>query len=162
MRSARELMNVMPQVGVVEWIGTRPGRESPLDEVEQVTATAEHGLTGDHYSSTGGKRQVSLIQAEHLATVASILGEDRIDPRNLRRNIVVRGINLLALKGQVFQVGDAVMEFGALCVPCPRMETNLGPGGFNAMRGHGGIAARVLSGGIIRIGDRVRLLSDSK
>lgn len=159
MQSARELMSVMPQVGTVEWIGVRPSREAPLCEVSEVIARAGHGLEGDHYDSVDGKRQVSLIQAEHLDAVASMLGKNQIDPRDVRRNIVVRGINLLALKDRAFLVGDVKMTFGALCVPCPRMETNLGPGGFNLMRGHGGITARVLADGTIRRGDNVVLTS---
>ena len=157
MQSARNLMSVIPQVGTVEWIGVRPSREAPLREVGEVNVLASHGLEGDHYASVDGKRQASLIQAEHLDAVASMLGKEQIDPRDVRRNIVVRGINLLALKDQTFLVGEVKMTFGALCVPCPRMETNLGPGGFNLMRGHGGITARVLTNGVIRIGDKVSL-----
>ena len=157
MQSARELMNMLPQQGVVEWIGIRPEREAPLLRVEQISTRTDYGLEGDHYKSIGGKRQVSIIQAEHLQAVASMLGIDEVGPEDVRRNIVVRGLNLLALKDQHFTIGDVEMSFGSLCVPCPRMETNLGPGGFNAMRGHGGITARVHSDGIIRIGDPVRI-----
>jgi MOSC domain-containing protein YiiM len=105
------------------------------------------------------KRQVTLIQAEHLAAVGSMLGRDAIDPALTRRNIVVKGINLLALKDKQFRIGDAVLEMTGLCHPCSRMEKSLGPGGYNAMRGHGGITAKVICEGAIRVGDGVYVMS---
>lgn len=150
-----ELLNTLPQRGVVEWIGIRPARLAPVQVVHEIGTQTDRGLAGDHYGNPGGKRQVTLIQAEHLSAVASMLGIDTVDPETVRRNIVVRGINLLALKDQVFCIGDTTLEFTGLCHPCSRMETNLGPGGYNALRGHGGITARVLRGGMIRLGDAV-------
>ncbi|RMD70441.1 MAG: MOSC domain-containing protein [Bacteroidetes bacterium] len=158
----RELLDVMPQQGRVEWVSTRPRRRQPPVPAEAVQVTPEEGLVGDHYAGRSGKRQVTLIQGEHLDAVASILGRDRIDPALTRRNIVVRGINLLALNGRRFRIGTAVLEATGLCHPCTRMEENLGPGGYNAMRGHGGITARVVEGGTIRIGDAVVLLKSTE
>ncbi|WP_374339879.1 MOSC domain-containing protein [Methyloversatilis sp.] len=141
--------------GQVDWIGVRPARLLALRALDVATAIESLGLEGDHYASPGGKRQVTLIQAEHLQTVADLLGMVSLDPGQVRRNIVVRGLNLLALKGRRFHVGDALLEYTGPCDPCSRMETNLGKGGYNAMRGHGGITARVIGGGTIRIGDAV-------
>ena len=150
-----ELIDTLPQRGTVEWIGIRPARKAPLEALQQVEVKADHGLRGDHYANPGGNRQVTLIQAEHLSAVASMLGIDAVEPDNVRRNIVVSGINLLALKDKDFFVGSVKLSFSGLCHPCSRMETALGPGGYNALRGHGGITARVLGGGTIRIGDAV-------
>jgi MOSC domain-containing protein YiiM len=155
MTKLQELLDCLPQQGSVEWIGIRPARKAPLQAVVQVDAYADQGLAGDHYANPGGKRQVTLIQAEHLEAVASMLGIDVVDPATVRRNIVVRGINLLALKDKFFSVGNVDLAFTGLCQPCSRMESVLGPGGYNALRGHGGITARVLQGGIINIGDAV-------
>ncbi|MEO7760582.1 MAG: MOSC domain-containing protein [Casimicrobiaceae bacterium] len=126
-------------------------------------ALAEVGLQGDHYGGGAkGKRHVTLIQHEHLGVVAKLLalrdGIDMpvpIDPALTRRNIVVAGINLLALKNRQFRLGDAMLEFTEPCQPCAAMEQALGRGGLNAMRGHGGICARILEGGLIRLGDRL-------
>lgn len=158
MRTFRELIDELPQTGSVEWIGVRPARKMPLELVDRIDAVRDQGLAGDHYASPGGSRQVTLIQAEHLVAVASMLGLESIDPASLRRNIVVSGINLQALKDRQFTVGDALLGFTGLCHPCSRMETALGPGGYNALRGHGGITARVLRGGTIAIGDSVSAL----
>jgi len=156
-QTLQQLMDTLPQTGSIEWIGLRPGRDEPMQIVNSVDATSADGLHGDRYSKDDGKRQVTLIQAEHLAAVASMLGQEHLDPATVRRNIVVRGINLLALKGKSFRAGNAVLEYTGLCHPCSKMERVLGAGGYNAMRGHGGITARVLADGHIAIGDPVTL-----
>lgn len=159
----KEIMETMPQVGTVRWIGLRPERRTNLTHVSAVEADTDQGLIGDHFSGGNqNKRQVTLIQQEHIAVVASILGRDGIDPNLLRRNIVVSGINLQALKEREFSIGDAVLRATGNCPPCSRMEENLGPGGYNAMRGHGGITANVVRPGKIEVGSEVRmLLSDA-
>lgn len=156
----KEMMNTMPQTGTVEWIGIRPEQRGNVLSVPLVQAQANIGLQGDHHAKAGGKRQATLIQAEHIDAAASILGLEEINPGLLRRNIVVRGINLLALKDQRFAIGEVIMEATGACHPCSRMEENLGPGGYNAMCGHGGITARILRDGAIAVGDTVRYLSN--
>ena len=143
---------------MVNWIGVRAERKKPLDSKTSVEAVQEVGLSGDHYASKGGKRQVTLIQQEHITAVASMMGVEEIDPALLRRNIVVSGLNLHALKGKRFRLGDAVLEYTGECHPCSRMEENLGHGGYNAMRGHGGITCRILESGRISLGDALVVL----
>jgi MOSC domain-containing protein YiiM len=156
--TVRDRFGILPQQGRVEWIGVRPAHRAPVEVRERVEAHAGVGLAGDRQRS-GGRRQVTLVQAEHLDILASLLGAGPgpIDPSRLRRNLVVRGLNLLALRQARFRVGGALLEATGSCDPCSRMEEALGPGGFNAMRGHGGITARVLEPGIIALGDLVRL-----
>jgi MOSC domain-containing protein YiiM len=69
------------------------------------------------------------------------------------------GINLLALKDQQFQIGEVLFQGTGICAPCSRMEETLGNGGYNAVRGHGGITAKVLKVGTISIGDSVVAVS---
>lgn len=157
----KELLASLPQRGRVEWIGVRPKKRAELDIVTQVTALENRGLAGDHRSKReGGKRQVTLIQAEHLPVLAALTGHEFIPPQWLRRNIVVSGINLFALRNRRFAIGEVILAGAGICSPCSRMETILGPGGYNAMRGHGGINARVISGGEIELGTEVRLLKE--
>lgn len=155
----KQLLRSIPQIGTVEWIGIREARKAMPTCVEHIIAKEKTGLEGDHFKgSLSGKRQVTLIQKEHLDAVAAILVQNSIDPALTRRNIVVSGINLLSLKSQKFKIGEAILETSGICAPCNRMEENLGPGGYSAMRGHGGITARVISGGEIKIGDRISLI----
>lgn len=144
--------------GTVTWIGVRPERRADIKVVDSIQVTPHSAITGDRYKSHQGKRQVTLIQAEHLPAIASMLGISSLDPALLRRNIVVKGVNLLALKGHQFTIGGAVLEFTGLCHPCSRMEEVFGNGGYNAVRGHGGITARVISEGVISLGDSVQAL----
>jgi MOSC domain-containing protein YiiM len=159
-KSLQELFDTLPQVGRVDWIGVRPERKAPINKVNTVEAKAGRGLTGDRYNSKNGKRQITLIQGEHLFAIGSMLGKTTMDPALLRRNIVISGINLLALKDKQFMLGDVLLEYTGLCHPCSAMEATLGAGGYNAVRGHGGITARILSDGVINIGDAVHITAE--
>ncbi len=148
------LLETIPQVGCIEWIGVRPARGSDMIELDSEKLIIGKGLEGDRFNGRfDSPRQVTLIQYEHLAVIAACMGHESISPAFLRRNIVVSGINLLALKNKTFRLGDCELEMTGLCHPCSKMEKLLGAGGYNAMRGHGGITAKVLSEGIIRSGD---------
>ena len=151
----KQLLQTIPQIGVVDWIGIRPARREPIKLLAKAEIN-DQGLVGDRYQGPAdGDRMVTLIQREHIAAVASILELESVDPALLRRNIVVSGINLQALKKKEIQIGEAVLFVTGNCPPCSRMEENLGAGGYNAMRGHGGVTARVVSGGMIEIGSQV-------
>ncbi|MFC0677453.1 MOSC domain-containing protein [Lysobacter korlensis] len=154
------LMATLPRDGRIQWIGVRPGRDEPVVELDEVQVETGTGLVGDRYAGGSGKRGVTLIQAEHLPVIATLAGLDAIHPTTLRRNLVVSGIPVIALKGRRFRIGDVVLEGTSPCDPCSKMEQALGPGGYNAMRGHGGLCARVIEGGVIRRGDAVVALQD--
>lgn len=149
----QELMKQYSQTGKVVAISVRSKRLEPTLLVERVVAVETKGLEGDR--SRGGNRQVTLIQKEHIQAIASFIGKTDLDFTITRRNILVEGINLLSLKGKQFQIGEAVFEYSGECHPCSRMEEALGIGGYNAMRGHGGITAKVILGGEIKIGDLI-------
>ncbi len=159
MRTVKDLNEFVPQVGRLEWIGIAAKRMADVISRESARVDVGTGLEGEHHATSGrGKRQVTLIQAEHLPVVASLLGRDSIAPEELRRNLVVSGINLQALKKARFAIGAAESEGTGDCHPCSRMEQNLGDGGYAAMRGHGGITTKVLKAGEIATGDEVRIL----
>jgi len=146
--------------GRVVWIGLRTARRGLVQAVAHAVLLEGHGLEGDRYAggSGAGARQVTLIAAEHLAAIGGFLGRAGVPPELLRRNVVVEGVNLLALKGRRFRLGATSLECTGECHPCSRMEEELGPGGYNAVRGHGGITARVLAPGEVRRGDALERL----
>ena len=145
--------------GTLEWIGVRPERRSPLREMERVVAIAGAGLAGDHRTekTPGSGRQVTIISTEFIAQIKHFTGLSELHPGQLRRNLVVSGMNLNALRYQRFEIGGALFEANALCHPCSRMEMTLGKGGVAAMIGHGGLCCKIIRGGEIALGDIVEV-----
>ena len=173
MNDLRALMRQFPRAGRLEAVFLRPARRAAVQSVESALALAGQGLRGDRsvrvkavdadhaLNGSGSKRQVTLLQAEHLPAIAALAGLPEVAAAFLRRNLVVSGLNLLAAKSlfrdqpMILQIGPVVLEITGPCEPCSRMEEVLGSGGYNAMRGHGGLTARVLAGGTVSIGDSV-------
>ena len=169
--SLRELTARHGRTGVVTDIVLRPQRGEPAVRVDEALAVAGRGLEGDRRAvqaalraPASATRELTLFQAEHVPLVAHWVGRDAIDVRLLRRNLVVAGINLLAMRSPFadqplhWRIGEtAVIRITGPCDPCSRMEAALGIGGYNALRGHGGVTACLIEGGRIRVGDTVRL-----
>lgn len=154
----RAMMDRQAQDGLVRWIGLRPARRAQIAAVETVEVTRD-GLVGDHWMR-GGPRAVTLIQWEHLPVIGAFLGRAAPAPELLRRNIAIAGINLLGFRRRTFRIGEVVLRGTGICAPCSRMEENLGPGGYAAVRHHGGIGAEVIAPGRIRLDDPVSLAED--
>ncbi|MEO6137038.1 MAG: MOSC domain-containing protein [Luteimonas sp.] len=154
------LMARFPRAGAVAWIGLRPARQAGMREADEVEAVTGKGLIGDRYAGGSGKRGITLIQGEHLPVIAALAGHAAVAPATLRRNLVVHDIPLIALKDRRFRIGNVVVQGTGPCDPCSRMEAALGAGGYNAMRGMGGICVRIVEGGTLRRGDAVVALED--
>ena len=162
-RPLTERIKDVPQKGRVMWIGVRPAHEVAMVPSQCVEVIEAKGLVGDRASKAriGGKRQVTLIQAEHLDVIAKLTHREEVMPAELRRNLVIEGINLIALKTLKFRIGEQViLEGTGPCEPCSKMDIALGEGGFQAMRGHGGITTRVIAGGFIAVGDVVAVIPE--
>lgn len=159
MNTIQSLTEQFPRAGRLEWIGAAAERLGALRSLDTANVQPGTGIEGEHHAQGGrSHRQVTLIQKEHLPVIAALAGMETVDAELLRRNLVVSGMNLLALKRGRFRVGDVLFEGTGLCAPCSRMEENLGPGGYNAMRGHGGITVKVIEGGTITVGDELTVV----
>lgn len=169
--SLQSLSREFPRAGRLEAIVLRPARDASAASVQSARVLVGRGLEGDRRAERpasasrgpgAGKRELTLIQAEHLPLIAAWSGHASVEPALLRRNLVVSGLNLVATRSLFAQaplrlrIGAAVMlDITGPCDPCSKMAAALGPGGYNAMRGHGGMTARVLQGGALNCGDKV-------
>ena len=142
-----------------------PDRGLALQEVGEVLALAGAGLAGDRYQLGRGSfsrwpgdgRAASFIAAEAIEAILAETGLDLSNGRS-RRNIVSRGVDLAALNGRKFRIGEAVFRGTRLCTPCKYLERLIGPGTFEALKGRGGLRADILETGMIRAGDEVVIL----
>lgn len=143
--------------GKLEWIGLRSERRGEVVVVDETEAVVDLGLVGDHRmkKTPGSARQVTIISSEYIQQICQHTGHQSIDPRLLRRNLVISGMNMNLLRYQRLQIGEVIIETNALCHPCSRMDENLGKGGTAAMFGYGGLCAKIIQGGRLAVGDAV-------
>jgi MOSC domain-containing protein YiiM len=151
--------------GTVQAIVIAPEAEAAMHRVDRAVARAGRGLEGDRYFDKRGTfsdphgrgYDLTLIEAEMLDSVDLPAG--RLTPEDARRNIVTRGIDLNALVGEHFRVGDVECFGQRRCEPCAHLERLTAaagkPGTLRALIHKGGLRADVLSGGEIRVGDGI-------
>lgn len=120
--------------------------------VESAEVVEGLGLRGDRHAIAESTRQILLIEGETL-------GELKLNPGQVKENITTRGIRLMNLeRGQKMQVGDeTVLEITKACTPCGRMD-EIRSGLQSQLAGRRGILARALRGGVIRVGDTIKLV----
>lgn len=121
------------------------------------------GIVGDRYREGNGYWtgldyvcEITLISAEDLDRIEHETGI-RVGNGEHRRNVVTRGIVLESLRGSRFRVGDAVLEYDRPRPPCRHVQDLTEPGMTRALKGRGGICARVVTPGAIRVGDAVEV-----
>ena len=149
--------------GIVEKIYVAPQGGVIMQAVGETEALAGSGLRGDRYCQKSGywsgvdECQVTLIEMEDLEEIGQKLGIQVADGEH-RRNLVTRGIRLEFLAGKRFQAGEAVLEFDRPRPPCGYIETITERGMTRALLGRGGICARIVRSGLIRINDPIIIL----
>jgi MOSC domain-containing protein YiiM len=123
-----------------------------------VEALMDAGLTGDRYTEAKNRRspdyQVTLIELENIEAFSQATGL-LLAPETPRRNIVTRGVRLNNLCGKRFRVGRALFEGLELCEPCNLFATRTHREVLKFFVGKGGLRARIVSGGLIRVGDSI-------
>ena len=143
------------------FISTQGG--ASMTRVEQTEALAGQGLRDDRYCNRSGyysgtdECQVTIIGVEDLEDIENCTGV-AVSEGQHRRNIVTRGVNLDELRGQKFQVGEAVLEYDRPRPPCSYIQSITEPGMTKALVNRGGLCARVVKSGVIRKDDTVVIL----
>ena len=154
----------MPNNGSVHSIHITAVAAEPTVAVEEVRAVAGQGLEGDryfsgdgHYSKTPGTgRQVTLIELETIEALERDY-EMKIEPGQARRNVVTRGVALNHLVGREFSVGEVRLRGLRLCEPCNHLASLTDEKVKQGLVHRGGLRADIVSGGVIRVGDAIRV-----
>jgi MOSC domain-containing protein YiiM len=134
-------------------------RNGPAEWLQEAPVRTGYGIEGDWRSNARTSRQLTLIEQEALDQAARLL--DRPLPFGVsRRQVVVRGLPLNPTVGSRLRLGQLVLEVTEVCDPCDNMERTIGRGGKSALTNRGGICARVLAGGTLRVGDAVTVLEE--
>jgi len=149
--------------GVVEGIYVAPKGSAAMERVEEVRTIEGCGIDGDRYckgtgfwTPYGDVCEVTLISSEDLDYIQNELG---ISVKNgeHRRNIVTHGINLSGLRKKRFRIGKTVLEYDRPRPPCRHVQDLTQPGMTRALKGRGGICARVVEGGVLRTQDAIEV-----
>jgi MOSC domain-containing protein YiiM len=151
-----------PLRGVVESIHVAPAAGEPMRGVTRVRAIAGVGLAGDRYATGTGHwspntkvdRHVTLIAAEEIERLADAFGIF-LEPGESRRNVTTRGIDVNALVGRRFRIGDVECEGTRLCEPCQYLTDLVGEPVLEPLVHRGGLRARIHTGGEIVVGAEV-------
>jgi MOSC domain-containing protein YiiM len=142
----------------------RPGTTAPdqsADRRGRIEIRAGFGIVGDRYAGKPAHRDaaVTVLAAESVEALAAELGAGPLDPLLARRNVVLRGAEVEALRGQRFSLdcGDGVvlLQGGRPANPCAWLDAVLAPGAHRGMRGRGGIRCAPLTDGVLRLGPAV-------
>jgi MOSC domain-containing protein YiiM len=150
--------------GVVEGIFIASKGSAAMERVEEVRTIEGCGIEGDRYcegtgfwSRYGDVCEVTLIESEDLDYIQNELG---ISVKNgeHRRNIITSGIRLGDLRRKRFRIGDAVLEYDRSRPPCKHVQDLSEAGMTRALKGRGGICARVVEEGVIRALDAIAVL----
>jgi MOSC domain-containing protein YiiM len=153
----------------VEAIHIAPRASAPMQSLEQVEAVADKGLVADRYlagigfysrwPTSPGARQVTLFEAEVLEHLLREHGI-ALSAAEHRRNLTTRGVRLGELLGQRFRVGGVLLEGVKDCPPCEHLEGLVGKPVMRPLINSGGLRARIVEGGTIRVGDAI--VADSR
>ena len=149
--------------GIVERLAVAPLAEAPVQLVQQARALAGRGLEGDRYANGSGTfsrrgahrpgYELTLIAAEVVEEVTA--RDAALDFASTRRNILTRGIDVNALVGRDFRIGDVHCRGLRLAEPCAHLERLQGPGLLRPLIHRGGLRADIISDGHIGIGNPI-------
>ena len=139
--------------GRVEAIAVAPRKEAPMVTVNEARAEPGRGLQGDRYFDGAGTFSNRYANGHELTLIEAEATDLAVEAR---RNVVTRGIDLNALVGRRFTIGEVECVGRRLCEPCAHLEKLTRPGVLRALVHIGGLRADIVAGGTIHVGDAVR------
>jgi MOSC domain-containing protein YiiM len=132
-------------------------RRLEMRSVDSVVAEEGKGLVGDRYHGAR-HRHVTVQSAEALAEASVVLGRE-VTPAGTRRNLTLSHGTVPTTPGSRLRIGEVLLEVVRVAAPCKLLDDGLGPGAMASLRhGRAGAVCRLLSGGVITLGDAVELV----
>ncbi|MDQ3512624.1 MAG: MOSC domain-containing protein [Chloroflexota bacterium] len=161
------MSNHHDSTGTITGIFVSPEAGAPMHALDRVEAIAGQGLAGDRYQHgdgfmsdrRGGGLELTLVEEEALTSLSAENGVE-ITAADSRRNLATRGVDLAALVGRQFRIGEVACQGVRLCEPCVRIEQLIGKPFVRPMVHRAGLRADILSSGIVRVGDTVVVLPE--
>lgn len=131
----------------------RPADVHAAQEVGEIHCLAGRGIEGDRFLDfkKDYKGQITFFEWEIYEALRRELGAHHADPSAFRRNVITRGVDLNSLIGKKFEIQGVQFEGVEECRPCYWMDGAVAPGAEERMKGHGGLRARILTDGVLRI-----------
>ncbi len=149
-----EHLYITPQHNYVGHHGLPPGEE-PMVEMNAIECVAGRGVREDRYfdHKENYKGQITFFAMEVYEDLMARLGVSDREPTVFRRNVMTRGVDLNTLIGQEFTWQGVRFSGSEECKPCYWMDAAFGQGAFEALKGNGGLRARILCDGVLRRGE---------
>jgi MOSC domain-containing protein YiiM len=153
--------------GEIISIHVAPIGGAPMKSITNARVVAGRGLEGDRYfegvgtysNDPGSGREVSLIECEAIDALKRDY-DIELGPALVRRNLVTRGVALNHLVGRQFVVGVVKLRGVRLCDPCAYLEKLSRPGTLRGLIHRGGLRAKIVTGGMIQVGDPILPVDD--
>lgn len=135
----------------------KPAGDSPVVDAPELECVAGRGIIGDRFFDyrENYKGQITFFAMEVFERICAELGITDVPPRAVRRNVFTRGLDLNSLIGREFAVDGIRFAGTEECRPCYWMEQAVGPGTEIRLRGCGGLRARIVTDGTLRLGPTV-------
>ncbi len=139
--------------GTLQRIWIKRAKLGPMDPVDAARLRTNRGLVGN--ANQGGRRQVTIIEAERWAEHIAAIGT-AIDPSRRRANLLVQDCALADSRGKVLRIGSVRLQIAGETKPCHQMdEVQQGLQAVMRPNWGGGAFAIVLDDGEIAVGDTV-------
>ena len=145
----------------IKHIYIAPSKGADMQALQTVEATTNYGLVGDRYANDGkAENQITLIEIEAIEAFTRQTGLP-LRPDEPRRNIVTTGVRLNALCEERFLLGNVELEGIELCEPCASFAAKTYPEALKFFVHKGGLRARIIKGGTIKLGDSITTTGSS-